>query len=110
MALAEVLHKLGAGRSKAGEPINHRVGAELLVSLGQKVQKGERSAMMMTSLGSPGGILDELGFVSGAPWMRLHYENPPPSPDQISRLQNALKLGTPDDKWTKTLVEELLLP
>lgn len=109
MALAEVLHKLGAGRSKAGEPINHRVGVELLVSLGEKVQKGERSTMMM-SAGSPGGILDELGFISGAPWLRLHYENPPPSPDQISQLQNALKLGTPDHKWTKTLVEELLLP
>lgn len=107
MALAEVLHKLGAGRSKAGEPIHHRVGAELLVSLGQKVQKGERSTM---NSGSPGGILDELGFISGAPWLRLHHENPPPSADQISRLQNALKLGTPDDKWTKTLVQELLLP
>lgn len=109
MAVAEVLHKLGAGRSKAREPINYRVGAVLLVSLGQKVQKGERSAMMMSS-GSPGGILDELGFISGTPWLQLHYENPPPSADQISRLQNALKLGTPDDTWTKSLVEELLLP
>lgn len=42
MALAEVLHKLGAGRSKAGQPINHSVGAKLLVSPGQKVKKGER--------------------------------------------------------------------
>lgn len=47
MALAEVLHKLGAGRSNAGEPINHSVGAKLLVSLGQKVKKGERSQEMM---------------------------------------------------------------
>lgn len=41
LVLAEVLHKLGAGRSKAGEPVNHSVGAELLVSLGQVVKKGE---------------------------------------------------------------------
>lgn len=45
MALAEVLHMLGAGRSKAGEPVNHSVGAELLVTLGQRVQKGERSPL-----------------------------------------------------------------
>lgn len=41
LVLAEVLHKLGAGRSKAGEPVNHSVGAELLVSLGQRVRRGE---------------------------------------------------------------------
>ena len=43
LALAEVLHKLGAGRSKAGELVNHSVGAKLLVSLGQKIEKGQRS-------------------------------------------------------------------
>ncbi|XP_074482011.1 thymidine phosphorylase [Sebastes fasciatus] len=85
MTLAEVLHKLGAGRSKAGEPVNHSVGAELLVSLGQKVQKG-------------------------ASWLRLHYEEPAPSQDQINRLQNALTLGTHENKETKTLVKEILLP
>ena len=41
MVLAQVLHALGAGRTKAGEPINHSVGAELLVILGQKVKKGK---------------------------------------------------------------------
>uniref|UniRef100_A0A3Q3E8X7 Thymidine phosphorylase n=1 Tax=Labrus bergylta TaxID=56723 RepID=A0A3Q3E8X7_9LABR len=54
LVLAEILHKLGAGRSKAGEPVNHSVGAELLVSLGQRVVKGE-------------------------PWLRLHYEDPAPT-------------------------------
>ena len=47
LVLAEVLHKLGAGRSKAGEPVNHSVGAELLVSVGQRVEKGETLMMMM---------------------------------------------------------------
>lgn len=40
MVLAQVLHKLGAGRTKAGEAINHSVGAEILVDLGQRVKKG----------------------------------------------------------------------
>ena len=40
LVLAEVLHQLGAGRTNAGEPINHSVGAELLVSLGESVNKG----------------------------------------------------------------------
>ncbi|KAM9846086.1 thymidine phosphorylase [Aulostomus maculatus] len=84
LVLAEVLHKLGAGRFKAGEPVNHCVGAELLVSLGQKVTKG----------GS---------------WLRLHHEAPAPTPDQINQLQNALVLG-PDPLPKPTLVEELLLP
>lgn len=43
MVLAEVLHRLGAGRLKAGQSINHSVGAELLVSVGQQVAKGQRS-------------------------------------------------------------------
>ncbi|KAM3587289.1 uncharacterized protein V6R79_000977 [Siganus canaliculatus] len=86
LVLAEVLHKLGAGRSKAGEPVNHSIGAELLVSLGQQVEKG-------------------------APWLRLHYEDPSPSPDQISRLQKALTVGTQgDSRQRQTLVKELLLP
>ncbi|XP_040886220.1 thymidine phosphorylase [Toxotes jaculatrix] len=88
LVLAEVLHKLGVGRSKAGEPVNHSVGAELLVSLGQRVGKG-------------------------ASWLRLHYEDPAPSPDQMSKLQKALTLGTDRDAQIQqehTLVKEVLLP
>lgn len=90
LVLAQVLHKLGAGRSKAGEPVNHSVGAELLVSLGQKVKKG-------------------------ASMLRLHYEDPAPTPQQISELQDAITVTT-DAKNTQTqqkqhsLVKELLLP
>nr|XP_043872202.1 thymidine phosphorylase isoform X1 [Solea senegalensis] len=85
LVLAQVLHKLGAGRSKVGEPINHSVGAELLVSLGQKVQKGH-------------------------PWLRLHYEAPPPTPDQMSGLQSAVTVMTNTHTPTHTLVHEVLLP
>ncbi|XP_076579008.1 thymidine phosphorylase isoform X1 [Chaetodon auriga] len=88
LTLAEVLHKLGAGRSKAGEPVNHSVGAELQVSLGQRVSKG-------------------------VSWLQLHYEDPAPTPDQINRLQKALTVGALDDARTQRkqpLVKELLLP
>ncbi|XP_038563822.1 thymidine phosphorylase [Micropterus salmoides] len=88
LVLAEILHKLGAGRTKSGEPVNHSVGAELLVSLGQRVTEGDA-------------------------WLRLHYENPAPTPDQINRLQNALTLRSHDDaqtQQTRTLVKELMLP
>jgi len=40
LTLAVVLHKLGAGRNKSGEQIDHSVGAEILVEMGQQVQKG----------------------------------------------------------------------
>lgn len=45
MVVAQVLHKLGAGRSMAGDPVNHSVGAELLVSLHQRVRTGEMPTM-----------------------------------------------------------------
>ncbi|XP_068611475.1 thymidine phosphorylase [Brachionichthys hirsutus] len=86
LTLAEVLQKLGVGRSKVGQPVNHCVGAELLVSLGQRVQRGSS-------------------------WLRLHYEDPPPSPDQINRLENALTLGSHDEtRHTHSSVKEMLLP
>lgn len=88
LVLAQVLHKLGAGRSKAGEPINHSVGAELLVSLGQRAHKG-------------------------ACWLRLHYEDPAPGPDQINLLQKALSVGTDNNREAgqrRTLIAEVLQP
>ncbi|XP_029969052.1 thymidine phosphorylase-like [Salarias fasciatus] len=84
MTLAEVLHKLGAGRSQAGQPVNHSVGAELLLSVGDRVQKG-------------------------APWLRLHYDTLAPTPDQMSRLQSVLKVGSDAGaKKRLPLVRELL--
>lgn len=57
LVLAEVLHKLGAGRSQAGQPINHSVGAELLVSLGQKVTKGKQlPACLQVDINRPAGM------------------------------------------------------
>lgn len=42
LPLARVLHELGAGRSRAGQPIRPGVGAELLVDVGQWLHRGER--------------------------------------------------------------------
>ncbi|XP_014118215.1 PREDICTED: thymidine phosphorylase [Pseudopodoces humilis] len=41
LPVARVLHGLGAGRSRAGDPVNPRVGAELLVGPGQHLRAGE---------------------------------------------------------------------
>uniref|UniRef100_A0A8C5QRZ1 Thymidine phosphorylase n=1 Tax=Leptobrachium leishanense TaxID=445787 RepID=A0A8C5QRZ1_9ANUR len=38
--IAEILNALGAGRSRATDAINHSVGAEILVNVGQHVKEG----------------------------------------------------------------------
>ncbi|XP_035280339.1 thymidine phosphorylase [Anguilla anguilla] len=85
--IAEVLHKLGAGRTKAGEPINHSVGAELLVTAGMKVKKGDR-------------------------WARVHFDSRPFGPELQARFQKALVIGSLDcDRAQDTpLVSEFIPP
>ncbi|XP_033845879.1 thymidine phosphorylase [Periophthalmus magnuspinnatus] len=86
MCLAQILHKLGAGRTIVGEKINHSVGAELLVSLGDKVSKD-------------------------LPWLRLHYETPAPTEEQIAQLQNSLVISEKNTKYQKqNLVQEIIPP
>ncbi|XP_075064575.1 LOW QUALITY PROTEIN: thymidine phosphorylase [Mixophyes fleayi] len=63
--IAEILNTLGAGRSKATDVINHSIGAEILVRIGQHVEQG-------------------------SPWIRIHYENPLLQDKQRQILQNAL--------------------
>lgn len=41
LGVAKAAWKLGAGRSKAGDPIDSRVGIRLLHIQGEKVEKGE---------------------------------------------------------------------
>lgn len=45
MPIAQVLHDLGAGRTQEGQRINPRVGAELLVSTGKRVSKGNGGSL-----------------------------------------------------------------
>lgn len=39
-ALGRAVIELGGGRKKVGDPVNHKVGLEMLVSLGDRVEKG----------------------------------------------------------------------
>ena len=41
MKCAMVSWKLGAGRTKAGDSINHAVGLELTTAVGRRVRKGK---------------------------------------------------------------------
>ncbi|KAJ8008788.1 hypothetical protein DPEC_G00082060 [Dallia pectoralis] len=84
MVIAVVLQHLGAGRSKVGQAINHSVGAELLVSLGQKVEKGQ-------------------------PWLRVHYETLALTAEQRDRLRGAITLGSADQLHTHPLVAEVIM-
>lgn len=74
----------------------------------RKVSQGQRSGVTLAEEVShePSGC----SSLTGAPWLRLHHEDPAPSPDQMSQLQSALVLGGQEDEWRKTLVAELLLP
>ncbi|ROL52587.1 Thymidine phosphorylase [Anabarilius grahami] len=85
LALAEVLHKLGAGRTKSGEKIDHSVGAEILVKMGQRVQKGES-------------------------WIRIHHNSPDLSSHQCSDLQKALVIGSHNKYKAVSRVAEFIQP
>lgn len=116
LTLAEVVHKLGAGRCKAGQPVNHSVGAELLLSLGQKITRGNLPSVSFAHsrhlASGPSHDSDSFFFSRppGTPWLRVHYEQPAPSPDQIERLQSALVLGSDADWQKQSLVQEVMLP
>lgn len=84
LALAEVLHKLGAGRTKSGEEIDHSVGAEILVEMGQQVQKGES-------------------------WIRIHH-NCPNLNTHYSDLQKALVIGSCGEYEAVSRVAEFIDP
>nr|XP_023966468.1 thymidine phosphorylase [Chrysemys picta bellii] len=85
LPIAQVLHELGAGRTQKGQPINHHVGAELLVTVGQRVAKG-------------------------SPWIRIHYDTPELSNDQRHTLQGALVLAGSEPFAPSCKVAEIILP
>uniref|UniRef100_A0A8C2HW49 Thymidine phosphorylase n=1 Tax=Cyprinus carpio TaxID=7962 RepID=A0A8C2HW49_CYPCA len=84
LALAEVLHKLGAGRTKSGEKIDHSVGAEILVKIGQQIQKGES-------------------------WIRIHH-NCPDLSTHYSDLQKVLVIGSRHEYSPASRVAEFIDP
>ncbi|XP_030816727.1 thymidine phosphorylase [Camarhynchus parvulus] len=84
LPLARVLHRLGAGRSRAGDPVNPRVGAELLVGTGQHLRAGE-------------------------PWLRVHHEGTLGAEGR-RELQDALCLGPEPPRDPPPLVAETIVP
>lgn len=85
LVLAKVLHRLGAGCNKSGEKIDHSVGAELLVDMGQQVTKGQS-------------------------WIKIHHNSPELTTQQHSDLQKALLIGSCDQFKTESRVAEFIHP
>ncbi|XP_069909236.1 thymidine phosphorylase isoform X2 [Oryctolagus cuniculus] len=85
LALARVLHELGAGRSRAGQPLRHGVGAELLVTVGQRLRRG-------------------------TPWLRVHLDQPALGGPQRRALQGALVLSGREPFVAPSPFAELVLP
>ncbi|XP_062930701.1 thymidine phosphorylase isoform X1 [Cynocephalus volans] len=85
LPLALVLHELGAGRRRAGEPLRMGVGAELLVAVGQKLRRG-------------------------TPWLRVHLDRPALSDPQRRALQGALVLSDRAPFAAPSPFAELVLP
>ncbi|KAM5289344.1 thymidine phosphorylase [Ctenodactylus gundi] len=85
LPLAAVLHELGAGRHRAGEPLRPGVGAELLVDVGQRLRRG-------------------------TPWLRLHRDGPALSGPQRRALQGALVLSDRAPFAAPSPFAELILP
>ncbi|XP_064905525.1 thymidine phosphorylase isoform X1 [Columba livia] len=85
LPLARVLQELGTGRARAGDTVNPRVGAELLVAAGQRVRAGE-------------------------PWLRLHHQGALCGAARRA-LQGALCLGpAPPPAPPPRLAETVLGP
>ncbi|XP_048209525.1 thymidine phosphorylase [Perognathus longimembris pacificus] len=85
LPLALVLREIGAGRSRAGEPLRLGVGAELLVDVGQRLQRG-------------------------TPWLRVHRDGAALSSAQRRALQRALVLSDRAPFTAPSPLEELILP
>ncbi|KAA0720638.1 Thymidine phosphorylase [Triplophysa tibetana] len=85
LVLAKVLHRLGAGRNKSGEKIDHSVGAELLVDVGQQVTKGQS-------------------------WIKIHHNSPGLSTQQHTDLQKALVIINCDKFKKQSRVAQFIHP
>ncbi|GAB0175388.1 thymidine phosphorylase [Grus japonensis] len=84
LPLARVLHELGAGRARAGDPVNPHVGAELLVAVGQHLREGE-------------------------PWLRVHHDGGLGAGGRRA-LQTALRLATGPPRAPPPRLAEAILP
>ncbi|KAM6096169.1 LOW QUALITY PROTEIN: thymidine phosphorylase [Chlamydotis macqueenii] len=84
LPLARVLQELGAGRLRAGDPVNPRVGAEVLVAAGQRLRAGQ-------------------------PWLRVHHDGALGAGGRRA-LQAALRLAPAPPRAPPPRLAETLLP
>lgn len=85
LPIAEVLRELGAGRTKTDDPINYSVGAELLVTVGERVTKG-------------------------TPWVRIHHDAQQLTEAQKSQLQTVLSIGDSPTSVDDSIISEIIIP
>lgn len=78
MVVALTANRLGAGRARKGDPIDHAVGLEILRTVGEEVRQGE-------------------------PLARIHYRSPAQLDDAVAPLQSAFTIG-PDRPELRPIV------
>lgn len=110
LPVAQVLHELGAGRTRAGESLRPGVGAELLVAVGQRVSRGEYRAR--TPCVPPAALPPALTArpPAGTPWLRVHLDAAALSDPQRRALQEALVLSDRAPFAAPSPFAELVLP
>lgn len=74
---------LGAARARASDEILPAVGIELLVTVGQTIERGQ-------------------------PWAKLHHESHPVASDHLIRLQNAVVINNQEDDNTYSASSRIL--
>ncbi|GFN75613.1 thymidine phosphorylase [Plakobranchus ocellatus] len=85
MPVALTVLKLGGGRERKGEPINHRVGVELLVDVGDFVKEGQA-------------------------WARIHHDSSSIAPEITKNLNSALVISENPIPTRQTRVREVVKP
>ncbi|GFR87620.1 thymidine phosphorylase [Elysia marginata] len=85
MPVAQVVQKLGGGRDKPGEAINHAVGVELLVHVGDHLEQGQA-------------------------WAKVHHDEGHLSEEVSSLLRSALVVSQSQVQTRQTRVLEVVNP
>jgi thymidine phosphorylase len=83
MKVAKAVWRLGAGRSKADEPINHKVGIRLLRVQGEKVKEGD-------------GLIE------------IHHSSPIPNADIHQQLEDAITISDNMEEMGHKLIIDIM--
>lgn len=83
LRVAKAVYKLGAGRSKADEPVDHKVGIRLLHVEGEKVKIGE-------------GL------------MEVHHNSSELPADIHKQLEEAIDISENEDETVQSLIMDII--